>query len=222
MAGHISNKQGGARGFTLVEILIAIFILSVVMTTVYVSYSSVLKTSRDMEEELAAYKMARTTLDRLVKDLSSLQASSGAFDFRAAGQTIRRRDFHSLAFWAASHLDFTENQGAERPAAIAYSVRENDTNDGFSLWRSDTPGGKPDDIRDKDRGFVICRNIEAFRLTFYDTAGSESDAWDSSARLQGREGKAPKIVKIELAVANPHNPERPYTFMTKVLHPVKR
>ena len=92
------------NGFTLVEILIAIFILGLVMSTVYVSYSGILKTSHQMEKESNIYKMARTSMDRMIKDLSSLQTNSGSFDFRAKKKTLSNREFYSLSFWSASHL----------------------------------------------------------------------------------------------------------------------
>jgi len=76
-------QQPRDRGFTLIEILIAIFILGLVLATVYASYSGILKTSHQMEEEGNIYKMARTSMDRMIKDLSSLQSSSGSFDFHA-------------------------------------------------------------------------------------------------------------------------------------------
>ena len=78
---NIHNKIHRGTGFTLVEVLIAIFILSVVMSTVYVAYSGTLKVSRQMEEEGNAYKMARLTMDRIIRDLSSLQTSGGSFYF---------------------------------------------------------------------------------------------------------------------------------------------
>src|SRR5271169_1451866 len=97
-------------GFTLVEILIAIFILGLVMATVYVSYSGILKTAHQMEEEGNIYKMARTSMDRMITDLSSLQPSAGYFDLRAEKKKFNNREFHSISFWSASHLVFDENE----------------------------------------------------------------------------------------------------------------
>jgi prepilin-type N-terminal cleavage/methylation domain-containing protein len=110
-------------GFTLVEIMVAIFILGLVMATVYVSYSGILKTSHQVEEEGSIYKMARTSMDRMIKDLSSLQTSSGTFDLRAEEKTLSKHNFYSLSFWSASHLVFGENEGTGRPAEISYYVQ---------------------------------------------------------------------------------------------------
>jgi general secretion pathway protein J len=213
--------QQSRGGFTLVEILIAIFILGLVMATVYVSYSGILKTSHQLEEEGKIYKMARTSMERMIKDLSSLQSSSGSFDFRAEKKTLSKREFYSLSFWSASHLVFGENEGAGRPAAISYTVQEDEGGGSFSLWRSDVSGAKPSSGKNTSGGFIICQNVDSWSLRFYDSAGTELESWDSSSWAE-QKGKAPVAVKIELALANLNDQEKPYKFMTKVFLPVKK
>jgi type II secretion system protein J len=212
-------KKIARSGFTLVEILIAIFILGLVMATVYASYSGILTTSRTMEEELDIYKMARTSMDRMIKDLSSLQTSAGSFYLLAEKKSLNKREFHSLSFWSASHLAFGEKQSEGRPAMISYRIQENDDRKSFSLWRSDVSGTKPDETKNTDDGFIICKNIDAFRLTFYEADGAETDSWDSSPASSDLKSKAPAAVKIELFVVNPSDQEKPYKFMTKVFLP---
>jgi len=218
---QVSIFQQPRNGFTLVEVMIAIFILAVVMATVYVSYSGVLKTSHQLEEEGGIYKMARTSMDRMIKDLSSLQASSGSFDFRAEKKTLSAREFYVLSFWSASHLVFGENEGAGRPAAISYYVQEDEGGGSFSLWRSDVSGAKPSPGKETGGGFVICKNVDSLRLRFYDPTGNELESWDSSSSAE-QKGKVPAAVKIELALVNISDREKPYKFMTKVFLPVKK
>jgi general secretion pathway protein J len=221
-------QQPRSGGFTLVEILIAIFILGLVMATVYASYSGILTTSHTMEEELDIYKMARAAMDRMIKDLSSLQTSSGpagssgSFDLRSEKKKLNNIEFHSLSFWSASHLAFGENQGEGRPAMIGYRVQENDDRKSYSLWRSDESGAKPVDIKNTQEGFIICKNIDTFRLTFYDANGAETDSWDSSSESAEQKGNAPAAVKIELFLVNQSDQEKPYKFMTKVFLPAQK
>jgi prepilin-type N-terminal cleavage/methylation domain-containing protein len=219
------NNNGGFEqphsGFTLVEILIAIFILVLVMTTVYVSYSGILKTAHQMEEERDIYKMARTSMDRITKDLSSLQPSAGTFDLRVEKNKFNDREFHSISFWSASHLDFGGNEEG-RPAAISYYGKENEDGKSFSLWRADVFASKPDNTKITGGGFIICKNLDTFRLTFYDSAGGETDLWDSSSTGGNQTGKAPAAIQIELFLVNLNDQEKPYKFMTKVFLPVKK
>ncbi|MGP8153287.1 MAG: prepilin-type N-terminal cleavage/methylation domain-containing protein [Smithella sp.] len=221
MVGQSSNKFFRYDGFTLIEILIAIFILGLVMATVYVSYSGILKTAHQMEEERDIYKMARTSIDRMIKDLSSLQPSAGSFDVRAEKKMFDNREFHSISFWSASHLTFGEN-GEGRPAAISYYVKQDEDGKSFSLWRADAYGSKPDITKIPDGGFIICKNLDTFRLTFYDSAGGETDLWDSSSTVGNQTGNAPAAIKIELFLVNLNDQEKPYKFMTKIFLPVKK
>jgi general secretion pathway protein J len=214
-------KQHCSSGFTLVEILIAIFILSLVMATVYVSYTGTLKNSRQLEEEGSIYQMARASMDRIIKDLSSLQKSSDSFDLHAEKKKSGNHEFHSVSFWSSSHLAFGEDESEGRPAEISYYVQEDDDGKSFSLRRADVAGTKPDDSKKTEGGFIICKNIDAFRLTFYDAAGEESDLWSASSTPGQEKGKAPEAIKIELFLVNPADSEKPYKFMTKVFLPIK-
>jgi len=222
MTDRFIKKNAHAKGFTLVEIMIAILILGLVLSTVYASYSFTMKTVRDVEYESHLYKMARTAMDRMIKDLSCLQLASGAFDFRAEKETLNNREFYSLSFWSASHLAFGENEGEGSPAAISYYVQEDEGGDGFSLWRADSPGAKPTSGENISGGFVICQNIDSVSLRFYDSAGNELDSWDSSSLSSRQEGKSPAAVKIELALVNLKDKDKPYKFMTKVFLPVQK
>jgi len=167
--------------------------------------------------------MARISMDRIIKDLSSLQSSSGSFDLRAGKNKLSNREFHTLAFWSASHLAFGENEREESPAAISYYVRQDEDPESFSLWRADVSGAKPNKEKNTEGGFIICKNIDTFRLTFYDFDGRETDSWDTSSAAGGDQtGKAPAVVKIELFLVNLNDREKPYKFMTKVFLPVKK
>jgi hypothetical protein len=202
--------------------MIAILILGLVLSTVYVSYSYTMKIVHDLEYESQLYKTARTTMDRMIKDLSSLQMSSGSFDFRAEKKPLSNREFYSLSFWSASHLAFGENEGEGYPAAISYYVVEDEGGGSFSLWRSDLAGAKPAQDKKISGGFIVCPNIDSWSLRFYDSTGNELDSWDSSSLSAEQKGKAPVAVKIELGLVNLNDKEKPYKFMTKVFLPVKK
>jgi len=215
-------QQPRSGGFTLVEIMIAILILGLVLSTVYAAYSYTMKVVHDLEYQDNLYKMARTTMDRMIKDLSSLQLSSGSFDLRAEKKTLSNREFYSLSFWSASHLAFGENEGEASPAAISYYVVEDEGGNSFSLWRSDLAGAKPSTGKNISGGFVVCQNVDSWSLRFYDSTGRELESWDSSSLSSDQKGRAPVAVKIELALVNINDKEKPYKFMTKVFLPVKK
>lgn len=219
MKAGLRVKTRPSRGFTLVEVLIAVFILSIVLTTVYVSYSQTLRTARQMEEESALYGMARVAMDRLIKDLTSLQPSEGSFYFSAEKKKLGAREFSHLSLWATGHLAFSETETAGRPAMITYYAAEQKDPQGFSLFRTDVFGAKPRADDKSAPGFVICKNVDTFRLTFYDEAGVETDFWNASGTAGDSKRSLPAAVKIELFLVNPQDSKNPFKFMTKVFLP---
>ena len=61
------------RGFTLMEILVALAIFSIIMTTIFGSFHSVFNTAGPLGEDLN--EMAKNCLDRMVLDLQSIHVS---------------------------------------------------------------------------------------------------------------------------------------------------
>jgi len=194
----------------------------VVLTTVYASYSSSLRVIRDIADEREIYKMARISLDRMSKDLSSLQQSKGEFFLQAERDVLEGRDFHALKFWSAAHLDFDEKAVAQRPALISYFVRKNEENETFSLLRGDVPGVAPEPDNNEKHGFVICENLEFLKLRFYDERGRETATWDTLSASSDQKGKPPAAVKIEMALANMNSAENPYRFTTTIFLPARK
>jgi prepilin-type N-terminal cleavage/methylation domain-containing protein len=210
-----------SRGFTLLEILIAIFILGVVLSTIYAAFSGTLRVIKELDDESRAYKMARITIDRMSRDLSALQRSGNSFVFQSEKKSIGSRAFGSMFFWSAAHLVFEEGELSGNPASIAYFVSEN-KGGGFSLWRSDVAGPKPSSEKKTAGGVIICQNLQALNLKFYDEGGKEYDSWDSTSLSEPQKGKPPMFVQIELILENVRDAEKPFKFMTKLFLPVRK
>ena len=67
-------SEGGEknRGFTLVELLLAIFIFSIVVSTVYGSYRVTFSLVNRTERKLEIAGRAHVVLERITEDISSL------------------------------------------------------------------------------------------------------------------------------------------------------
>lgn len=210
-----------SRGFTLLEILIAIFILGVVLTTIYAAYTGTMTVIKQLNGESRIYQMARTTLDRMSRDLSSLQRFGDVFILQSERTTVGKSEFDSLRLWSSSHLVFEPDEVPGAPATIAYFVKE-DKDGGFSLWRSDIADSKPSTDTKAVGGIIICDNLQAINLKFYDEGGGEHDTWDTASSTEFQKGKPPAQVQIELILANTEEAEKPYKFKTRVFLPVRK
>jgi general secretion pathway protein J len=208
----------GSRGFTLIEIMIAVVILGLVLSTIYAAYSGTMTLTKEMEYENSVYRNARITMDRIIRDLSSLQPSGGVFKLQAEKEMPANHEFFSLFFSAAAHLAFSEKEVNGANAQIGYFVEE-DSAGGYSLRRSDLLNYQATKEKSKNSSYLLCPNIDSLILKFYDINGKEFDSWDSASGGSEQKNKAPAAIRIEIHIANINNKESPYRFMTKIYLP---
>ncbi|MCL2669657.1 MAG: prepilin-type N-terminal cleavage/methylation domain-containing protein [Syntrophaceae bacterium] len=210
------------RGFTLLEVLIAVLILGIVMTTVYASYWGTFRVIGETRSDAEAYGIGRTVLDRVTKDLAATSPWAGAFFFQTRVQTLGREEVVRLRFRSRAHLAFREDEAPEGIALIEYRLAEETGKAGYVLWRSDSlfldPGsGWPETPRG---GFLLGERIEALTWRFYDERGREYDRWDSEGGLETQQSKAPVTVVVELRLLNEAGRGRPYRFTTRIRLPL--
>ena len=217
-SGIIPGYPAGQRGFTLIEIMLAVFILGLVLSTVYAAYSGTMTLVREMEYENNVYRTARTTLDRIIRDLSSVQPVGGAIKLQAEKEMLSNHEFASLLFFATAHLAFAEKEIDGGNAQIGYFVEE-DANGGYSLRRSDLLNYQATKEKSRSSSYLLCPNIDSLVFKFYDVNGKEYDSWDSASGTSEQKNKAPAAIKVELSIANSGNKEAPYRFMTKIFLP---
>ena len=63
---------GNRRGFTLAEILIAVFILSIVMATILGTFTGVVSSAREAETRSELYQTGRSLMDLITTDVRCL------------------------------------------------------------------------------------------------------------------------------------------------------
>lgn len=210
------------KGFTILEILIAVFILATVLSTVYAAYRGTFRIMKDLERDEALYGMARNTMQRMLKDLAAVTASGGAFKFVSRPAYVTGGNFTDITFLARAHLAWSENELSGAPAEITYYVEE-DTEGGYRLLRRDTPSiSAANDAEPAPGGFVLCEGLQALKYTFTDRDGQERDSWDSTAEGAGGKNRAPAQIAVELKLVNPQDREKPHTFFTRTFLPAAK
>ncbi|MBW2558254.1 MAG: type II secretion system protein [Deltaproteobacteria bacterium] len=216
-------KMSGKNGFTLIEILIAIFILTTVLTTIYAAYTGTFRIVKDTQYADGIYSMARTAMGRMTKDIGSVCGSNGSFRFVSVKSETKREEFMELSFLSSAHLNFYDERSSGI-AAINYFIIEEDGEEGCILKRKDElyrekPEGAEEEVS-RDGGYILCEELQSLVYTFYDEVGEEYDSWNSESDSKAQHGKGPTVVSIQMAFINPDDEDRPYRFMTKVFLPV--
>ena len=224
----IQTNSISRKGFTLLEILIAMFIFGVVLTTIFTSYTGTFRIIDDTESQTDIYAMARTVLIRMQEDLESIhfnetgsskseKSSLERATFLGKKKEINGKDADTLRFLSRAHLIFDEEDENPGVAEISYYVSENEVEDSLALYRTDRPDLEGPQ-EEGTGGLILCDNLFSINITYHDADGEMHEAWDSSE--DEFKHKLPVMVSILLEFVNIRNVEKPYKFMTRVALPM--
>jgi general secretion pathway protein J len=208
------------RGFTLVELLIAIFIFAIVISSVYGSYRATFHIVHGSEYQLKIANSARVVMERLSEDLGSIVTGPGG-EFLGVSHTYSDARGDSLSFVSSAHLVLRKTDTLSGHALIEY-LPELDLDTGFlNLYRSDMvllPG--------VERGggdvqkHLICRGLQEFRFTYVEQDGNENEEWEVEEVLSQSEGGAsgespfPSLVQVELKFSESVESDNSTVFKT--------
>ncbi len=184
-----------SKGFTLIEILIAVAIVSLILTIIYGSYASSIDTMNYTREKMEAFSMIRLTLNRMNDELtSSFISSDGHLKFVGEeGKVDFISSSHERIFKNSKEYDLVEvsyfTGAAEEGASGSESLLAR--RESLFLWRREdrTPD---DDILEGGEKEKLMEGLEGIEFKYYD--GEEwRDEWDSK-----EEKGLPQAVKITL------------------------
>ena len=223
----MNKKLKLLKGFTLLEILLAITIFSVVAMIIFGSFNMIFGNVEAVHEVSEAYEMAKSCLGRMTIDLNSIyvslppayspdQESDEPDPYRVAGDNgfPGGTDFARLRFSSLAHVSF----GMEKQKGIAqivYYVQQAEDNT-YVLRRSDTI--EPfESFEEKNSDPILCKNIMALAFNYFDKEGEKHDSWDSES--DEFDYATPGAVHISLLIGNE---ESSHKFETTIMLPVYR
>jgi general secretion pathway protein J len=227
----ISSQNAG--GFTLAEILIAIFIFAMVITIIYTAYTGTFRVIHETGSQAEIFEMARIAMERMLDDLESTyipegrgntdleENSSQYFQFLGKDQEIGGRDADTLQFISRAYLNLSGQDEDTGKTEIRYYAKENDKGDDFVLYRSDRPMFRkalPSGEESNNDGMVLCQGLVSVNFTYYQESGEALESWDSTS--DEHKDTVPRMVSIELEFVNPLNSDIPLRFMTSISLPI--
>jgi len=224
-------------GFTLIEVLIAIFLFAIVMTTIFGAYIQIFFTVQTTENDALTYEMGKNAMDRILMDLNSIVITKPPIfkkpDARPEDEELdpyrfeaeSDGDFASLRFVSHAHIvieGFSPKGGGV--AQIKYYVTEDEQNEEMMVLR------RCDDIDlvegcDRQDDPILCENVVGFNLSFIYYEQEESieyfEEWNSDD--EDMKFATPRAIEITLKLSDPDKPtEIPLVFQTGVTFPLYR
>lgn len=195
LISHRSFSERSSRpekGFTLIEVLVAISILAIVLTSVYGIFSSVSLARGRLQADSAEYHRARVIFDRLGRELRGayFSAQDARLAFVAGSSNDDSLDELELTTTAVSPLSKT-GSGVAR---VRYRLTEDqEDSDGRQvLLRSEQPAYQTSEKLENVDMMRLAAGIESLSVRFF-SAGQWQEEWDSHSS-----GSLPEMVQLTL------------------------
>jgi general secretion pathway protein J len=212
-----TTRRARARGLTLLEVLVAIGILSLVATLVYGAFDGMSKSRQGIERVADRYHQGRSAVSRMARELQSAFISLHV-PLDPNFQT-RKTAFIGSHRSPADRIDFTSFSHQR----IAAGVHESDQNE-LSYFGSSDPRSTATDLVRREAKYididpqhggvvqVMAENIKSFSLTYLDgVTGDWKPEWDSTQLTEAM--RLPSQVRIELVLYGANG--EPIPFVTK-------
>jgi prepilin-type N-terminal cleavage/methylation domain-containing protein len=197
--GGWGSGVGGGRGaFTLVEIMLAIFIFAGVLAAIYSSWSAILRSTRAGQTAAAEVQRKRIAILALEEALNSVQMF---------GQNARFYSFEALSSREESYLSLVARVPRSFPRSgkfadqvvrrLTFTLRPDATGQPELELRQQPLLFEPD--RDEDENpLVLARDIRLFTLEFW---GPRSREWETEWTTTNQ---LPRMVRFSLGFGSPN------------------
>lgn len=222
------SRYFNPTGFTLFEILVAIFIFSIIATAVFGLFPSVFSSAKIIDENITNKKMGQICLTRMTDDLVSVFITMpplyrpndfidtpDPYQFFGDQTVIKGADYSKLRFASLVNVSF-DRPVSEGISEIVYYIQTG--NDGHlvlkrgtkqfpSLFSNDKPAIDP----------ILCEKVKAFKLRYADDTGMRHDRWDSDS--QDFQYATPTAIDVYLELGDQSKSQH---FSTTIMMSVKR
>jgi general secretion pathway protein J len=222
----IVRRPKAARGFTLLEVMVAVAILAMVSVLIYGAFDGLSRGKKSLGRVNDRYHQGRAAISRISMELSSA--------FLSTHQPLTEQQYRRITIFSgtrgspADRIDFTSFSHRR----LVRDSHETDQNE-ISYFGSPDPNvsGKIDlarrespviDLEPKRGGEVnvLVEDIDSFDVKYLDaTTGLWTETWDTT-QATGQLGRLPYEVKISLVLKGGVGGQ-PVTFSTKVAMPMQ-
>jgi general secretion pathway protein J len=223
--------EGGRRkaegGFTLLEILVAVFILGLVVTTVLSSFNMVFSNAETLETSAAMFEMGRTCMTRITRDLENAfiserpiykapEMNSPPDPYRLLGSVENSGGTRlaKLRFTSRAHVPLDRSTSAGIAEIVYYVQAAGDGS--WRLKRADNLYPYPA-FEERSLDPVLCENVKSLAFEYIDAEGKVFDSWNSESSQFGY--GIPVMVAVTLEIGHG---EDSYGFSTTVALPIVR
>ena len=215
------SAAGSGRGFSLIEVMVAVAILAVVTTMTWGSFSKTSSTKKAIEAGASRYRTVRIALDRMVRDITQAYLSQN----EDTAQPERRTLFVGKNKFGVSELRFSYF-GHQR---LYQDTHECDTAQVGYFPMINRETGKTDLMRRETRRLqylklddnpgetnVLCDDVIKLKFEYWDSRDKVwREEWDTTS-ADGQPYRLPTRVRITLTVKDERDKEIPFLTEARI------
>lgn len=188
--------------FTLIEVLLAVGIFTMVITAIYSTWTSILRASRvgnDAAVDVQRSRVASRTLQDALVSAVIFEANIGLYAFEADTSG----EFAAFRFTARLPASFIGSGyfGDQRMRRVTFNVEPGDDGVGQLMLRQ-VPLMQTNFIPEQIHTVVLAREITSFKAEFWDARDGWIPEWERTNRL-------PIQVRFQLAFGEPVERDQP-------------
>jgi general secretion pathway protein J len=221
------RSLGGARGMTLLEVMVAVAVLAAVSVLIHGVMTSLSKGKKGEAVRAERVHQGREAMLRIVRDLSSAYLSMhtpaipALLTERTAFVGRSSPPFDRVDFTAFAHLRTERDTHESDQAEVGYFVsRDPDVDEKMDLVRREQT---PIDIDPLRGGIinVVAENVQEFHVRYLDPMTSQwVTTWDTM-QVTGQPNRMPLEVEITIVLKGVGEGP-PYSYTTKVFLPLQQ
>jgi type II secretion system protein J len=200
--GDRINTASKPKGFTLLEVIIAVTIMAGIVTVIYTSFSTASRNVEQAEAKRDAANLARTLLTRLSNDISNAyynQSMTETFFYgKKSSEGLDVPRFDTIALTTLTNWRKPDSKETDL-WEVGYRFEETPEKNGVVLVRKEKREfGTDNTPLEGGMDYALTERIKSLRLRYYNGL-TWSDDWDNRTQ---RSLQLPKAVEITLALDN--------------------
>lgn len=211
-----------ARGFTLMEVMIAAAVVALMGMTVAVAFQTSARARDMVVQDNVLYRQIRISLTRMARELGSAFVSDKYDPTRYRDQNDRPTNFigerDRITFTTFAHQRLYTDSKQTDQAVVEYRVEPStdpERRGQRDLIRRVNPLVQGDIMRGGDED-VLFENIEALELAYWDSEREEwENEWDT--RRVERMNVLPTRVRVTLRAKDENGEDRRYTTQARIM-----
>jgi general secretion pathway protein J len=207
-----------ARGFTLVEVMVAVSILAIVTTLTWGSFKGTFRTKSQVEAASGRYRTVRLALERMSREISMAYLSQNDDpslpEKRTRFVSKRHADIDELTFSYFGHQRLYQDANECDTALIQYySARDRNDSRKTNLMRRETrrlSNEKPSDAAGE--ADIVCDDVVRLQIDYWDALPAKKqwvEEWNTTT-ADGSPDRLPSKVRITLTVRDERGQEVPF------------